>query len=116
MFVDRDANGNVTGLYRCGQFPDQEQLADNDPKAVAFLQALANPPITHVTPLQMRSALRQMGLIDQVNAYVVQQTPDYQDAWQYASTMPIGYSMLVAVASALKFDLNALFTLAATFP
>jgi hypothetical protein len=83
--------------------PSQQDLA-------AAVSAMAIP--TEVTPLQMRAALRQMNLLDQVNTFVGAQTPAVQDAWEYADTMPITNPMVSAVAAALSVNLGALFTLA----
>jgi hypothetical protein len=76
----------------------------------AAISAMAIP--TEVTPLQMRAALRQMNLLDQVNTFVAAQTPAIQDAWEYADTMPITNPMVSTVAAALSVNLSALFTLA----
>lgn len=116
MFVDRDGNGKLIGLYMCAQVPGQEELADDRPEIAACRQALVNPPIVRVTPLQIRMALRRLGLLDQVNAFVATQSPDMQDAWQYADFIPINNLMVLAVADAVKADLTALFKLAATLP
>lgn len=115
MFVDR-VNGAITGAYARSQYDGQEEVPDDSADVAAFLQAINPAPTLRVSPLQMRMALRQMGIIAQVDAYVAQQDPNMQDAWQYASTMPITNPMVVAVATALNVDLKSLFQLAATFP
>jgi hypothetical protein len=80
----------------------------------AAISAMAVPAT--VTPLQMRLALRQMNLLDQVNAWVQTQPAATQDCWQYASTMPRGFPLIDQAAAALKIDLDALYTLAASLP
>jgi hypothetical protein len=75
------------------------------------------PPVpVEVTPLQIRRALRQMGVLDQVNAYVSTQGEDVQDAWQFAIAIPRNDPMVVAAAAALNIDADALFKLANTLP
>jgi hypothetical protein len=115
MFVDR-TNGVITGCYNSPQYAGQEAVADNDAGLAAYLQAVANPPVQQVTPLQMRRALRQLNLLATVNTYVATQTQDVQDSWEYAIAFPRNDPMITAAAKALNVDINALFTLAATFP
>lgn len=72
---------------------------------------------TSVSPLQARKALRQAGLIDQVNAAVAASTPDVQDAWQYASMINRTDPLVAALSVGLNLTpaaLDNLFTLAAT--
>ena len=139
MRIIVDASGTVLMYSETGQpSPDVGQTAiDLSPDLeAAFVKAIATapngvtfdgqsftpippppPPIPQqATPLQMRCALRQLGLLDQVNAYVATQTPNMQDSWQYARTIPISNPMVVAVAAALNVDLPSLFKLANTFP
>jgi len=115
MFVDR-TNGVITACYVSAQRAGQESVADNAAELVAFLQVITTPPLREVTPLQMRRALRQLNLLTTVNTYVASQTQDVQDSWQYAISFPPTDPMIAAAAKALNVDVNALFTLAATFP
>jgi hypothetical protein len=115
MFVDR-TNSVISACYVNAQRPGQESVADNSAELAAFLQALTVPPLREVTPLQMRRALRQLNLLTTVNTYVASQTQDVQDSWQYAISFPPADPMIAAAAKALNVDVNALFTLAATFP
>jgi hypothetical protein len=115
MFVLR-TNGKISSGFGCAQFAGQEEVPDDDPQVITYLQALANPAPSQATPLQMRRALRKLGLLDQVNAYVQSQSVDVQDSWQYCIGFPRNDPMIVAAATALNVDLDALFALAATFP
>lgn len=115
MFVVR-TNGVVTGVSVSPQFDGQEQMPDDAPEVVACVKALPTSPIQSVTPLQMRRALRRLGLIDAVNAYVQSQSVDVQDSWQYCIGFPRNDPMIAAAGQALNVDLDALFDLAATFP
>ncbi len=67
-----------------------------------------------VTNLQMRRALRQLGKLAAVNAYVATQSDDVKDSWEYGAEIPITSPMVIAAATALGVDLAALFILAAT--
>ncbi len=43
VFVDRDANGNITGVYACPQYAGQEELPGDSPAIAAFLKP--RPPM-----------------------------------------------------------------------
>jgi hypothetical protein len=138
MRIIVDASGNVLMWSAVGQpTPDVGQTAvDLSPdQEASFVKACAAapngvtfdgqtftpipsppPPIPQqVTPLQIRHALRQLGLLDQVNAYVSTQSGDVQDAWQFAVAISRNDPMVVAAATALGVDADALFRLAGTF-
>src|SRR3984893_17305579 len=123
MRIVIDASGTVLMYSDTGQpAPDVGQTAiDLSPDLQAsFVKAIATapsgltfdgqsftpippppPPIPqHATPLQMRCALRQLCLLDQVNAYVATQTPNMQDSGQFARTIPISNPMVVSVGAA----------------
>ena len=36
IFVGRNADGTIYGLWTCGQWEDQEQLLEDDPEVIAF--------------------------------------------------------------------------------
>jgi len=72
---------------------------------------------TTVTPLQARRALRQAGLIDQVNAAAAA-TPETKDAWEFASSVERNSVFVATLAGALGLtddQVDDLFRLAATF-
>lgn len=107
-YVARNPDNSIAAAFTYDQpgYAD-EQLDDKSIELSAWFSAVLVPQA--VTPLQMRMALRQTGVLPQVQAYVAQQTPDVQDAWNYASTFPITDPMIVAAAKALNVDLNGLF-------
>jgi hypothetical protein len=59
--------------------PSLEQIQAH----VMHLQSQAQVP-THVTPLQIRRALRELDLMDQVESYVSTAPMTIQEAWEYA--------------------------------
>lgn len=54
--------------------------------------------------LSARRALRAAGLLDQVNALVLQQPPDVQDAWQYAQSLSRTSPTLLGLAKVLNLS------------
>lgn len=72
---------------------------------------------TEVTPLQIRRALRQLGLYDSVATYIETQSDDVKDAWEYAITIYRNDSMIISAGEALGVtddDIDDLFRLAQT--
>lgn len=83
---------------------------------VAFLATLAANALAGrtCTPLQMRRALRQLGILATVESYVASQSEETQEAWEYASAMPASDPLIVAACAALSVDRKALYDLAET--
>ena len=72
---------------------------------------------TEVTPLQIRRALRQLGMYDSVAAYIETQSDDVKDAWEYAITIYRNDSMIISAGEALGVtddEIDDLFRLAST--
>lgn len=70
-----------------------------------------------VSPLQIRRALRQVGLYTSVMAYVGTQDEDTQDAWEYAVEIRRDDALINTAATGLGVtpaDVDDLFRLAAT--
>lgn len=70
-----------------------------------------------VTPLQMRRALRSLGLTASINAYVTSLGEEAQEAWEYATEIRRDDPLVGAAAAALdktSDELDAIFSLAAT--
>lgn len=70
-----------------------------------------------VSSLQMRRALRQSGMRDQVDAFIESSGEETKESWEYATRIPRGHSLVREVAAALKMsaaDVDQLFRLAAT--
>jgi hypothetical protein len=117
MFIDRDTNGKITGLYGCAQFPEQEQLADNDPQIAAYQQAIADPVPAQVTAGQLIRALDKLGLLAAVDAAVALADPLTQRLWARAPIFPRNDPLVLAVAQGLgktPADIDNIFQLAAS--
>jgi hypothetical protein len=71
MFVLR-INGKISSGFGCAQFAGQEEVPDDDPRVITYLQALANPAPSQVTAGQLIRALNQLGLLASVDAAVAQ--------------------------------------------
>jgi hypothetical protein len=83
---------------------------------VARLQARADVP-AHVSPLQMRRALRAAGLFDAVSSYVETMADEAREAWEYAVQIERGNALIAAAASVMgktEAEVDDLFRLAAT--
>jgi hypothetical protein len=94
-----------------------EMSVEEEAAFVAEQQAAANAVPSVVTPYQMRRALRQIGLRDQVESFVNSQDEATQDAWHYALEVRRDNAILLAGATALgktSADIDNLFRLAAT--
>lgn len=72
---------------------------------------------TTVTPLQIRRALRQAGLMDEVAAFVEASPPEVREAWEYAIQIDRMNELIAAAAASIGAtdeDVDDLFRLAAT--
>ena len=97
-----------------GNSPSAIDTMDN---LAAVLADVGVPPFAPVTPLQARKALRQMGMIDTVNATVAAASADVKDAWEFASEVRRDDPMLQALQAQLgltQAQVDALFVLAST--
>ena len=95
-------------IYSNGEFtaPEPEPVEPTIPEV----------PV-EVTPLQIRRALRQLGMYDSVAAYIETQSDDVKDAWEYAITIYRNDSMIISAGEALGVtddDIDDLFRLAST--
>lgn len=93
-----------------------EPLDETAAEMAAYFAPIKDPVPRTVTPLQLRRALRRMGLKTAVEAYVAQANEDVRDAWEYAFVIEIDDPLLVTAAQLLGVDLQSLFRLAGTFP
>lgn len=72
---------------------------------------------TTVTPLQIRRALLQQGLLDEVQAFVEAADLETRMAWEYAVQIDRGNALISAAAASIgatDADVDELFRLAAT--
>lgn len=70
-----------------------------------------------VTPLQIRRALRQMGMLDDVTAFVEASSVEVREAWEYAVQIDRTNELIAAAAASIGAtdeDVDELFRLAAT--
>jgi hypothetical protein len=67
-----------------------------------------------VSPRQIRLALNQLNLRDQVETAIAAGSRDLRDEWQYTAEFLRDNPEIVALGEALGADLDALFILAAT--
>jgi hypothetical protein len=76
------------------------------------------PPVpAHVTPRQMRKALRIIGVRSVVDAYVATLTEEQQEDWEYATTIDRNNELIAMAGAGLGMtedQVNDLFRLAAT--
>lgn len=80
-----------------------------------FIEVMTVPQ--SVTPLQARRALRQAGLLDQVNAAAAS-TPETKEAWEFARSVERNSVFVATLAAALGLtdsQVDELFRLAETF-
>ena len=116
-WIERDASGNIKGLYANRQDGYAETtLPANDPAVVAFLNP-PPPPVTSVTPRQARLALLGAGLLDQVNTLLNTAGGVDLITWEYASVINRSDPMITNLAASLGLtsaQIDALFTGAAT--
>lgn len=79
----------------------------------------APPPVpASVTPLQMRKAIRQLGLKPSVDALIATLDEEIVEAWEYATEILRSNPLIAMAASALEMDAGQtddLFRLAKTF-
>lgn len=78
----------------------------------------ANPVPQSVTPLQMRKALRQIGLKAAVDEYVALLDEEAREEWDFCSEIRRDHAVLNAGAAALgksEAEVDDLFRLAATY-
>ena len=71
-----------------------------------------------VTPLQMRKALRQLGMMPTVQAFVVTQPEEVIEAWEYATQIERNNELIAMACEGLGLNdeqADDLFRLAATF-
>ena len=90
----------------------------NDANLDATLAAFAPAPVPEsVTPLQMRKALRQLGLKATVDAYIATLDEETVEEWEYALAIERGNATLRTAITGLGWtneQADDLFRLAAT--
>lgn len=111
-------DGVIVALNKVDQGEGQAYtpVSADHPDVVAYFAAAEKNALNsmEVTPLQMRRALRQLGVLDAVISYVAVQTAEIQEAWEYAVKMPASDPMIMAACVALGVDRKTLYDLAKT--
>jgi hypothetical protein len=98
VWVSKDANGNVTGVFANPQSFAVTQTTSDDPAVVAHL----NPtPVITVSQRQARLALQAAGLLDKVNAAVNSADVPTQITWNYASCISSNDPLIATVGAKL---------------
>lgn len=72
---------------------------------------------TSVTPLQIRRALRQVGLLDEVQNFVENSSAEVREAWEYAIQIDRNNDLIIGAANTIGIseqEVDSLFRLAAT--
>ncbi|MDP9413177.1 MAG: hypothetical protein M3Q08_03605 [Pseudomonadota bacterium] len=80
-------------------------------------ETFPDPVPASVQPLQMRKAIRQLGLKAQVDTYVTATTEEKREAWEYAISIPRSHGLVIEAAAAMGWtaaQVDDLFRLAAT--
>lgn len=75
------------------------------------------PVPEHVSPLQIRKALRQQGLKSAIDQYVATLSEEAQEEWEYATQIERRHPLIVAAATLLnktEAEVDDLFRLAAS--
>mgnify|MGYP003577246408 CR=1 FL=1 len=117
MFIDRDDNNSIVGLYVAAQREGQEELADDSPEIAAFREFFNNPVPGEVSSGQLIVALAELDWLDAVDAAVAQADALSQRLWARASRFPRNDPMVVAIGTTIgksSEQLDTLFRFAAT--
>lgn len=113
-YVHRE-NGKIVEVFAASQAGyAQELLADDNPELLAFLHPTVE--IEAVSSRQFKLQLLAAGLIDQVDAWVAQQSRDVRIAYEYSGTFVKDSPMMTAGFAAMGFtapQIDAFFSAAA---
>ena len=82
------------------EMSDEDVLSRFEAMAPASYVAVVEAPTT-VTPLQMRRALRQLGLKQTVDAFVATLDEEVQEAWEYCTEVSRDDPLIVMASAAL---------------
>lgn len=118
MFVNRDENGEITGIFAVEQIGGHtEELPDDHPDVLDFIQRTdpANRK-PDVSAAQLIRALDELGILAEVDAAVSQSDALTQRLWARAGSFGRKDQMVVALATALGRvdELDEIFDLAAS--
>lgn len=120
MFIKRKFDGTIGWAALISVPPDLlTVIADDDAELGTFLAGKTIDLTTgryggefvpdQVTKLQMKRALLAVGALPTVEAYVAAASTDVQMSWTDASVFPRSDPMIIAAATAMSLDADALF-------
>ena len=69
------------------------------------------PPVRSIDMRRLRLALLQMELLDDIDAAILAQPRQAQIEWEYATKVKTNHPLIVALATAMSLDVNAIFDL-----
>ena len=97
----------------------KEAIVDAKTGEIVYRDYVPGPlPVpTEVTPLQMRKALRYIGIMDQAKAYALTLPEEQQESWEYATMIERDNAFIESARLALGMtddEADDLFRLAAT--
>lgn len=102
MFVQRNGNGVIVGIYSdfCAGVAEEE-LPDHDSAILAFL----NPPprVESVSARQFKLQLLAAGILDQVDAWIASQSRAVQIAYEYSGSFVRTEPMMTSGFAAMGF-------------
>jgi hypothetical protein len=103
MFVSRSDEGTITGAFRFLQ-PSvaEEELPDDSAEVVAFLNPPV-PPVTSVSARQFKLQLLAAGLLDEVAAWIANQSKAVQIAYEYSGAFVRSEPMMASGFAAMGF-------------
>lgn len=93
------------------------QITDEEAAAIQEANKPVPPPVTQISPRQIRMALTQLGLRSQVETAVAAGDQDTKDWYEFSTYFDRNHPQVLAMATALNVDnqeLDALWALGAT--
>jgi hypothetical protein len=105
-----------TPVFENGVWVQSWVVSQSSPEDIATRQFEMRRHMS-ATPLQIRRALRRVGLLDSVTAFVSSASPEISEAWEYATRIERDDPLLIACAATLGVtdtEIDEIFFLAAT--
>ena len=109
------SSASITALKSVGVISSEDNIHIAMTLAgLDFYQFLSVPRIRRIDARRLRLALLQMGLLDGVETSLSKLDRAAQIEWEYATTIKEDYPLVVALATNLGLDTDAIFDLALT--
>lgn len=93
------------------------QITDAEAQVIIDANKPVDPPVTQISPRQIRMAMTQLGLRSQVEAAVAAGDQDMKDWYEFSTYFDRNHPQVLAMAAALNVDdqeLDTLWALGAT--